>query len=98
MDIVASQQASEQRLWSEAERLWQCVFDETPDNSEAAWRIGQALLEQGKFDQADKKLASATTRFPESEWALVNYASCAVRQADWAEAFVRWKPMLDCNS
>src|SRR5439155_14906688 len=54
--------------WEEASRLWGSVRERSPITSRAMLSLGEALLELGRFDEADAVLAEGLHEAPDDIW------------------------------
>lgn len=74
----------------EAVRRWDGVRERFPDFVHGYLAGAQALLRQGRTEEADALIAQAATRFPANPWAAHSYASMATRRRNWDEALRAW--------
>lgn len=75
--------------WMEAAHLWELYRERFPNSSEGVTLGSFALIQLGRFYEADAVLKPALERFPFAE-VFSNYALVAHHQHDWREAVVRW--------
>jgi tetratricopeptide (TPR) repeat protein len=79
------------RRWLEAAQRWEAFRDRFPD-SPAGFALGSiALIELGRFYEADALLHVAMDRFPDVEEIHGDYALVAQHRRDWREAVARWE-------
>jgi tetratricopeptide (TPR) repeat protein len=71
------------RLWADTRRR----FPVLPLGYQGGFR---QLLEMGRYADAETLLLAAIDRFPAEAWPIVEYASLAHSQQDWAAAAARW--------
>lgn len=76
--------------WLEAARLWEIFRARFPNSSEGVTLGSLALIELGRFYEADAVLQPALEQFPSDE-VFSNYALVAHHRHDWREAVVRWE-------
>jgi tetratricopeptide (TPR) repeat protein len=91
-DTVARQAwaAHQGGKWLEAARRWEIFRERFPHAGEGFSLGSIALIELGRFYEADAVLRIAMERFPEAAEMHSNYALVAHRQRDWREALARW--------
>ena len=66
-----------------------------PHLAEAVIHNAGALMDCGRFAEAEALLFDATVRFPENPAVLITRGYAAARRQDWREAAVRWRAVLD---
>jgi tetratricopeptide (TPR) repeat protein len=82
--------AHENQQWLEAARYWEIYRERFSTSSEGFTFGSYALIELGRFYEADALLKPALERFPFAE-VFSNYALVAHHRHDWREALVRWE-------
>ncbi|MGA2049995.1 MAG: glycosyltransferase 61 family protein [Terracidiphilus sp.] len=80
--------------WLEAAHLWEVYRERFPNSSEGFAHGSYALIELGRFYEADAVLLPAMERFPFAE-VFSNYALVAHHRHDWREAVTRWELFRD---
>jgi tetratricopeptide (TPR) repeat protein len=80
--------------WLEAARLWKIYRERFPHSTEGYTLGSVALIELGRFYEADAVLQPAMERFPVAE-VYSDYALVAQHRHDWREAVVRWESFRD---
>jgi tetratricopeptide (TPR) repeat protein len=80
--------------WLEAARLWEVYRERFPNSSEGFAHGSYALIELGRFYEADEVLLPAMEKFPFAE-VFSNYALVAHHRHDWREAVNRWELFRD---
>src|SRR6266446_2348756 len=104
--VAAADAASNAKDWRQAAALWNGLRTDFPEDPRYWHKAGEAYCEAGMFDQADRALGEAITRFPDDEWAAYWSIVVARRRADWSEALRRaekmgrafpgsWRPMVE---
>lgn len=79
------------RKWAAAARSWECFRERLPD-SPTGFTLGSiALIELGRFYEADALLQQAMTKFPDHHEVHGNYGLVAHHRRDWREAVGRWE-------
>ncbi|HUD65092.1 MAG TPA: glycosyltransferase 61 family protein [Candidatus Sulfotelmatobacter sp.] len=79
------------KKWLEAAARWE-VYRERFPNSENGFALGAvALIELGRFYEADALLRLAMEKFPDFSDVHSDYALVAHHRRDWAETVVRWE-------
>lgn len=76
--------------WLEAAQLWEIYRERFPDSIEGFTHGSYALIELGRFYEADALLEPAIERFPFAE-IYSNYALVAHHRHDWRNAVSRWE-------
>jgi tetratricopeptide (TPR) repeat protein len=77
--------------WLEAAQAWE-VYRERFPNSEEGFALGSvALIELGRFYEADALLLVAMEKFPDHSEVHADYALVAHHRRDWGEAVARWQ-------
>jgi tetratricopeptide (TPR) repeat protein len=92
-DTVAAEawSAHAEGRWLDAVRLWEVFRDRFP-HSEEGFTFGSiALIELGRFYEADAVLRVGMDRFPHSADVSLYYALVAHHRRDWRDAAVRWE-------
>jgi hypothetical protein len=86
------------RDWPEAIRRFQIVRSRFPDVLDGHRFVGDLLLGQKQFDEADAVLREAMSRFPDEPRLAISYAWSAHRKGDkvgdWKEAGERWSSLV----
>jgi tetratricopeptide (TPR) repeat protein len=82
--------AHENQQWLEAARCWEIYRERFSTSSEGFTLGSYALIELGRFYEADALLEPALERFPFAE-VFSNYALVAHHRHDWREALARWE-------
>ena len=81
--------------WDAVSRRWQSYRDRFPDHV-MGYAVGSiALVELGRFAEADTVLRQGLIREPGHAELLGNYAWVAHRQSNWPEALTRWQTFRD---
>jgi tetratricopeptide (TPR) repeat protein len=83
--------AHSSRSWQDAVRWWEIYRERFPYAAEGFTLGSVALIELGRFYEADALLRPAMERFPDLAEALGNYALVAQHRRDWREAASRWE-------
>jgi tetratricopeptide (TPR) repeat protein len=78
--------AMRRRDWMAAAERWERLRAAFPDSPFGHVFGGRALLEAGREAEADALLTAAVRRFPNDRGAYQNWAECAMRRQEWAEA------------
>ncbi len=81
--------AERRRDWEEARRRWQAMGDRLPSHYAPPLGVGVALIELGRFDDADQVLSATLERSPGHKGAALFHARSAIRRRDWGEAEAR---------
>jgi tetratricopeptide (TPR) repeat protein len=79
------------RRWLEAAQRWEVYRERFPDSEEGFALGSVALIELGRFYEADALLRVAMEKFPEYPDVHSNYALVAHHRRDWPEAVARWE-------
>ena len=68
MNEPLSERQADERLESArlAAKKWQALLDSDPHNQTALWRLAEALIDLGRFDEGERLLIGARQRWPES--------------------------------
>lgn len=86
------------REWPEAIRRFEIVRSRFPDVLDGHRFVGDLLLGQRHFDEADAVLREAMSRFPDEPCLAISYAWSAHRKGDkvgdWQEASERWYSLV----
>ena len=84
--------------WSVAIERFERLHNRFPDNLDGHRFLGDLLIGQHRFDEADVVLRDAISRYPQEVQLAVSYAWSAHlkgdRIGDWQEASVRWYSLL----
>ena len=103
---IEANAATDAGEWLRAAELWDALRHDLPQDARSWIKTGQAYCEAGMFEEADRVLDGALSRFPEDEWVAYWYIMVARRQLDWPEALSRaeemrqllphfWRPWLE---
>lgn len=76
-------------------RQWTETRLRFPHLAEAVIHNAGALMDAGRFAEAEALLFDAAVRFPENPAVLIARGYAAARRQDWREAAVRWRTVLD---
>ncbi|HUB10661.1 MAG TPA: tetratricopeptide repeat protein [Acetobacteraceae bacterium] len=85
-----AQIATDLQAWPEAARRWAPVRASSSPYAGYAPAV-YALRSAGRLDEADALLAEGTERFADDFALAAEFAWCAHRREDWAEAARRWR-------
>ncbi len=66
----------------------------TAEVIEGILRQGEALRQEGRFDEADAFLSDAIARFPGNPWIAIQHAWVATGRQYWAQAVRRWRGVV----
>jgi tetratricopeptide (TPR) repeat protein len=77
--------------WLEAVQRWEIYREHFPYSGQGFTLASVALIELGRFYEADALLLLAMEKFPDFAEAQADYAFVAHRQRDWREAVARWE-------
>jgi tetratricopeptide (TPR) repeat protein len=77
--------------WLEAVQRWEIYREHFPYSGQGFSLASIALIELGRFSEADALLLRALEKFPDFAEAQADYAFVAHRQRDWREAVARWE-------
>jgi tetratricopeptide (TPR) repeat protein len=80
--------------WDKAEEQFRLQAKLQPGNAEAAYRLGEALLEQGKAHEARAELLRADRLMPEMPETLYALGKAASLEGDAAAAEKAWTKLL----
>ena len=80
--------------WPKAEEEFRIQVKLQPGNAEAAYRLGQALLEQGKAHEARAELVRADRLLPDMPETLYSLGKAASLEGDAAAAEKAWTKLL----
>jgi len=80
--------------WAKAEDEFRAQTKLQPGNAEAAYRLGDALLQQGKAKEASVELARANRLLPDMPETLYAIGKAASLQGDATDAEKNWKRLL----
>jgi tetratricopeptide (TPR) repeat protein len=80
--------------WSKAEEAFRAEVKRQPGNAEGAYRLGAALLQQGKFHKARTELERADKLQPEMPETLYSLGKAASLDGDLALAEKSWKRVI----
>jgi len=80
--------------WPKAEEEFRAQAKLQPGNAEAAYRLGTALLEQGKVHEARAELVSADKLMPDMPETLYSLGKAASLDGDTAAAEKNWTRLL----
>jgi Flp pilus assembly protein TadD len=80
--------------WPKAEEEFRTQAKLQPGNAEAAYRLGTALLEQGKAHEARSELARADKLLPDMPETLYSLGKAASLEGDTAAAEKEWTRLL----
>ena len=78
------------KRWLEAADRWSVYRERFPSSAEGFTLGSVALIELGRFYEADALLRQAMEKFPGFSEAYSNYALVAHHRRDWREAAARW--------
>ena len=87
--------AVQRKDWEEALRRWKIVDDSFVTRPFGVQGRSQALIELGRYDEADEILVAARVRFPTDSALLAEYARCAQARGDFPESVKRWKRRIE---
>lgn len=76
--------------WQETLRRGVLARRRFPDASFGYVIAAQALRESGRLNDAEVLFEEAMVRFPADQGAMIQWADCAQRRSDWAEADLRY--------
>ena len=76
--------------WVEAVERWAALRAAFPEHASGWVRGAEALLQQGRLDEAEAVAGEAVVRFPEHLGGYVQWGEAAMRLGDWVEAVERW--------
>lgn len=95
VDIVAAISKAESAQsagdWKEAACCWQFVCQNAPNRAVAYIRLGEALCELKRLDEADAILGEALKRFPDNAAMAMRHAEIAQSRGDFTVAANRWQ-------
>jgi len=80
--------------WAKAEEEFRAQAKLQPGNAEAVYRLGAALLEQGKVHQARAELVRADKLMPDMPETLYSLGKAASLEGDAAAAEREWTKLL----
>jgi len=80
--------------WSKAEEAFRAEVKRQPGNAEGAYRLGAALLQQGKFHEARTELERADKLQPGMPETLSSLGKAASLDGDLALAEKSWKLVI----
>src|SRR5258708_31518557 len=80
--------------WAKAEEEFRAQTKLQPGNAEAVYRLGQALLEQGKVHEARTELLRADKLMPDMPETLYSLGKAASLDGDAAAAEKEWSKLL----
>jgi tetratricopeptide (TPR) repeat protein len=80
--------------WASAEREFRAQVEREPGNAEAAYRLGTALMEQGKVHEARTELGRADKLMPDMPETLYSLGKAASLDGDAAAAEKSWTKLL----
>ena len=80
--------------WAKAEEEFRAQSKQQPGNAEAAYRLGAALLQQGKAREARTELERANRLLPDMPETLYSLGKAAALGADLAAAEKAWTKLL----
>jgi hypothetical protein len=83
--------AHENRKWLEPAQRWEVYRERFPESIEGFPLGSIALIELGRFYEADALLGLAMQKFPVSDELLEYYALVAHHRRDWRESVTRWE-------
>ena len=83
--------ANVRRDWAEALSRWEAVRTRFPEMGEGPFGVGIALLQLGRFEEADASLIDARRMLPHVRAIATSYANISLRRRDWSEAMRRWE-------
>lgn len=89
-----AQRATERRDWSAAAARWDLVRQRFPDLPQSYVNGGDALLNLGRYDEAETWLGEGTARFPSDHNMARLFALSARRRQDWTTAVQRWQDAI----
>jgi Flp pilus assembly protein TadD len=81
--------------WSKAEEAFRAETKLQPGNAEAAYRLGNALLQQGKVKEARTELTRSDGLQPQMPETLYSLGKAASLEGDSASAEKSWKKVVD---
>lgn len=81
--------------WLEAARCWEIYRERFPNSGEGYILGSVALIELGRFYEADALLRRAIELFPDIEEVHSHYALVAHHRHDWRESVARWEAYRD---
>lgn len=84
--------------WSKAEEAFQAETKVLPGNAEAAYRLGNALLQQGKVREARAELTRADSLQPQMPETLYSLGKAASLEGDVAAAEKAWKKVVELEN
>jgi len=93
--IGAAKARMAERGPAEALPLWQQIRERFPNQTQGHLGYAEALMNAGRFDEADALLSETTDRFPDDCWGWIHYAQVAGRRGNWTEALQRWQLARD---
>ncbi len=76
--------------WALSEYRWQAILERFPDQVRAVIGLAEALLQQEKFEAAERLLADNLSLDPGNRDILFFWARAAEGRVDWQEAERRW--------
>jgi hypothetical protein len=83
--------AHQSKRWLEAVQRWETYRQRFPDSVEGFTLGSVALIELGRFYEADALLSLAMEQFPDHSEVYADYALVAHNRRDWRETVVRWE-------
>lgn len=83
--------AHQSEKWFEAVQCWDVYRERFPDSLEGFTLGSVALIEMGRFYEADALLLEAMQRFPDTAEIHSDYALVAHHRRDWRETVARWE-------
>jgi tetratricopeptide (TPR) repeat protein len=83
--------AHRSKKWLEAARCWEIYRERFPNSGEGYILGSVALIELGRFYEADALLRLAMEIFPDVEDVYSHYALVAHHRHDWRESLARWE-------
>jgi tetratricopeptide (TPR) repeat protein len=89
--VEEAHETERRRDWPGAVRSWEAVRSGFSEDVVGHLRLGVALREMRRFDEADAILTPALEQFPTDAAITVEYARVAHVRADWPEALRRWE-------
>lgn len=84
--------------WSKAEEAFRAETRLSPGNAEAAYRLGNALLQQGKVHEARAELTRADGLQPEMPETLYSLGKAASLEGDAVAAEKAWKKVVELEN
>lgn len=83
--------------WRNSELLWTHTLACTSDNAEADYNLGNALLDQGRLDEAIARYQMALQINPNAADVLNNFGNALIRRNSVDEAIAQYQKALQIN-